>query len=53
MKKVRYMLIGLQVIISLVGCYLIGDIKIICGVIMFLWANNFNFVKKDKIEDGV
>jgi len=51
MNKTKATIIIMQLTISAIGCYLIGDIKIIVGVVMFLWANNFNYVKKAKIED--
>lgn len=50
MNKTKYMIYGVQFTISLIGCYLIGDVKIIFGVVMFMWANNFNFVKKESID---
>jgi hypothetical protein len=52
MNKDRLVLVVIQLIIAAIGCYLIGDIKITIGVIAILWANNFNYVKKDKIEDS-
>lgn len=39
------------ILISIIGCLLIGDVKIITGVIFIVWGNNFNYQRKKDITD--
>ena len=52
MNKQRFLLIALKIIISISGIYLIGDFEIIFGVIMLMWANNFDYQRKVSPRDS-
>ena len=47
----RFILRSAQFFFAVAGCILIGDPAVIFGVLMFLWANNFDFAKKKNIDD--
>jgi hypothetical protein len=51
MNKEKIILTSMQIVISAVGVWLIGDLKLVGGVLMLMWANNLDHLRLHAGED--